>query len=97
MVHVTRRQFSALAGGAAAAWPTRVRAQQAKSPVRIGFLPIGSPSNTYDRSLVEAFRQGLRQAGLMEGRDVVLDVAWISDDPDHAVTSLLIRADELIE
>jgi putative ABC transport system substrate-binding protein len=91
-----RREFITLLGGAAAARSTGVRAQQAKSPVRIGFLPIGSPSNTYDRSLVEAFRQGLRQAGLMEGRDVVLDVAWISDDPDHAVTELMQRGAELL-
>jgi hypothetical protein len=68
--------------------------QQAKSPTRIGFLPIGSPSNTYDRSLVEAFRQGLRRVGLVENRDIVLDVVWISGDPDQAVTEVMQRGAE---
>ena len=79
-----RRDFTRLLGGAAAvsmAWPLAVRAQPARSPVRIGFLPLGSPANPYDRSLVEAFRQGLRQVGLVENRDVVLDVVWITGQP----------------
>jgi putative ABC transport system substrate-binding protein len=55
-----RRAFITLLGGAVA-WPLAARAQQAENPVRIGFLPIGSPSNSYDQSLVEAFRRGLRE------------------------------------
>jgi putative ABC transport system substrate-binding protein len=38
----------------------------------------------------------LRQAGLVENRDVVLDVAWTSDDPDQAVTELMQRGAELL-
>jgi hypothetical protein len=68
-----RRAFITLLGGAAA-WPLAARAQQSKGPARLGFLPIGSPRNTYDRSLVEAFQQGLRQVGLIENRNIVLDV-----------------------
>ena len=60
-----RREFITLMGGTAA-WPFAARAQQIKSPVRIGMLPMGFPSNTYDKSLVEAFRQGLRDAGIVE-------------------------------
>jgi putative tryptophan/tyrosine transport system substrate-binding protein len=55
-----RRAFIALLGGAAAAWPLAARAQKVKAPVRLGLVPLGSPSNAYDLSLVEAFRQGLR-------------------------------------
>jgi putative tryptophan/tyrosine transport system substrate-binding protein len=73
-----RRQFvSPLGGGAAVillSWPLAVRAQQQRGPVRVGFLPIGSPSNAYDRSLVEAFQQGLHRVGLIENQDIVLDV-----------------------
>jgi putative ABC transport system substrate-binding protein len=86
-----RREFIAALGGAAVAWPLAGRAQSPKSPIRIGFLPIGSPSNTYDRSLVEAFQQGLHQVGLIENRDIVLDVVWMGDDPDQGVSEVLRR------
>src|SRR5438067_8555604 len=90
-----RREFITLLGGAVAS-PFAVRAQNAKPPTRIGFLPMGSPSNSYDRSLVEAFRQGLRQVGLVENRDIVLDVVWISGDPDQAVIDVMQRGAELL-
>jgi putative ABC transport system substrate-binding protein len=93
---IGRREFVTLLGSAAAAWPLAARAQNTKNPVRLGFLPIGSPDNKYDQSLVEAFRQGLRQVGLVEGRDIVLDVAWISGDPDQAVSEALKRGAELL-
>jgi putative ABC transport system substrate-binding protein len=90
-----RREFIALLGSGAA-WPIAARAQQLKGPVRLGFLPIGSPSNAYDRSLVEAFQQGLRRVGLIENQDIVLDVVWIGDDPDRAVNEELRRGAELL-
>jgi putative ABC transport system substrate-binding protein len=92
-----RREFITLLGGVAA-WPLAASAQQSRGPVRLGFLPNGSPSNPYDRSLVEAFQQGLRQVGLIENRDIVLDVVWVGgDNPDQAVNELLRRgADVLI-
>jgi hypothetical protein len=58
---MTRREFITLLGGAAAAWPIIASAQEPKKPWRVGLLPLGSPSNPYDQSLVEAFRKGLRQ------------------------------------
>ena len=90
-----RREVITLLGGAAA-WPLAARAQQHKGPVRLGFLPIGSPSNAYDRSLVEAFQQGLRRVGLIENQDIVLDVVWINDDPDRAVSEALRRGAKLL-
>jgi putative ABC transport system substrate-binding protein len=89
--HLGRPEFITLLRSAAVVWPLAALAQQATSPLRIGFLPLGSPSNTYDRALVEAFRQGLRQAGLVENRDVVLDVVWITGDPEQAVTEVMKR------
>jgi putative tryptophan/tyrosine transport system substrate-binding protein len=94
-----RRKFIALLGGVAVAWPLGARAQLAKTPIRIGLLPFGSPSNAYDQSLVDAFRSGLRQAGLIEGRDIVLDIVWTSGsdvDTDKAVAELIRRGAELL-
>ena len=61
-----------------ATWPLTAGAQQAEKPIRIGFLPIGSQSDTYDQSLVEALRRGLREVGLVESERVTLDVVWAS-------------------
>ena len=70
-----RREFITLLGGAAAVWPIVARAQQQQpSPTRIGFLPLGSSSNSSDLLLVEALRDGMHAAGLLEGRDILLDV-----------------------
>ena len=93
-----RREFITLLGSAAAAWPLAARAQQAEKPVRIGFVPIGSPSNAYDQSLVEAFRQGLREVGLVEGQHVTLDVVWVSTTPEfsQAVSDLEHRGAKLL-
>jgi putative tryptophan/tyrosine transport system substrate-binding protein len=95
---VRRRDF--IAGiAAAAAWPVRASAQLANRPVRIGLLPFGSPSNAYDQSLVDAFRSGLQQASLIEGRDIVLDIVWTSGsdaDTDKAVAELIRRGAALL-
>jgi putative tryptophan/tyrosine transport system substrate-binding protein len=94
-----RREFIALLGGAVAAWPLTARAQQSKGPTRIGLLPFGSPSNAYDKSLVDAFRSGLRLAGLTEGHDIELDIVWTSGsdvDTDKAVAELIRRGAELL-
>jgi putative ABC transport system substrate-binding protein len=76
---------------ATAGWPVDVRAQQ--PPLRVGFLPLGSSDNVYDRSLVELFRQGLLDVGVVEDRDIVLDIAWIGDETDipRALTELMER------
>jgi putative tryptophan/tyrosine transport system substrate-binding protein len=66
-----RREFITLCGATVAS-PLSARAQQIKSLARIGMLPMGSPSNAYDKSLVEAFRQGLLDLGIVENRDVML-------------------------
>src|SRR5437016_5189067 len=94
-----RREFIALVSGMVAALPRGIAAQQTTEPTRIGLLPFGSPSNAYDKSLVDAFRSGLRQAGLIEGRDIVLDIVWTSgsdDDTDKALTELIGRGARLL-
>jgi putative tryptophan/tyrosine transport system substrate-binding protein len=98
MLDKERREFISLLGGAAAAWPLAARAQQSQNPVRIGFLPVGSPSNSYDRSLVEAFRLGLRDLGVVESRHVMLDVVWINSESEipQAVNELMQRGAKLL-
>src|SRR6266487_4033776 len=92
-----RREFITLLGGAVA-WPLAARAQQPENSVRIGFLPVGSQSNSYDRSLVEAFRLGLRELGVVENRHVVLDVVWINNEPEtpSRVNELMQRGAKLL-
>lgn len=94
-----RRELIALLGGVAAAWSLKATAQQSNKPIRIGLLPFGSPSDAYDKSLVDAFRSGLRQAGLIEGRDIVLDIVWTSGsdaDTNKAVEDLIGRGAALL-
>src|SRR4051812_34037886 len=95
MSELRRRDFISWLGGVLPV-PAIARAEQARGPVRIGVLPLGSESNAYDISLVEALRRGLRQVDLIENRDVVLDVRWITGDPDEAVAELIQRGADML-
>src|SRR5215469_2835538 len=64
-----RREFISLLGGAAA-WPLAARAQQSAKVVRIGYLSTNLASSPHHH---EAFRQGLRDLGYVEGRNVVIE------------------------
>jgi len=88
---IRRREFITLLGGAAATWPLSVRAQQAATPM-IGFV-TGLSSN-YVMGRKPAFRAGLREAGYVEGQNVVVEYHSVEGQSDRlsgVVTELIER------
>jgi putative ABC transport system substrate-binding protein len=85
-----RRDFITGIAGSAAAWPLAVRAQQPAMPV-IGFFGSASPDAFADR--LRAFRQGLKDAGFVEGENVAIVYRWAENQIDRlpALATELVR------
>ena len=85
-----RRQFITLVGGTVIAWPLSAHAQQPALPV-IGFLH--STSAGPNVGAVSAFREGLKQAGYVEGQNVAIEFRWAEGHYDRlpALATDLVR------
>jgi putative ABC transport system substrate-binding protein len=85
---VGRRRFISRVVLGAATWPLAVLAQQQALPV-IGFLGYGSAELAATRVL--SFRQGVAEAGIIEGRDATIEYRWAEDQNER-----LPKAGELV-
>src|SRR5262247_206565 len=86
-----RRQFITLLGGAAATWPLPLRAQQPAQIPRIGIID--------DTPMWNAFRQGLRDLGYLEGQNIAFDYRTADGVPERlaeAATDLVRRPVDII-
>jgi putative ABC transport system substrate-binding protein len=77
---VRRREFITFLGGVAVAWPLSARAQQAATPV-IGYLDSRSSDAAENR--LRGFRQGLKEAGYIEGENITIVYRWADDRVDR--------------
>jgi ABC-type uncharacterized transport system substrate-binding protein len=68
-----RREFIGLLGGAAIAWSMAVRAQQRPKVARIGYLVTGPRESPEARTTLNAFQQGLREHGYVEGQNILIE------------------------
>jgi putative tryptophan/tyrosine transport system substrate-binding protein len=90
MKAIRRRDVITLLGGATAAWPLAARAQRATIPI-VGFLrSTGAANSTHH---ITAFRQGLSEAGFVEGQNVAIEYSFADDHHDSlpALTADLIH------
>ncbi len=92
-----RREFITLLSSAAAAWPLAARAQRSEKVPRIGYL---SPSFVTNREREEPFRQGLRELGYVEGKNIIIEYRFAEGKferlPDLAAELVELKVDVIV-
>src|SRR5262245_52672168 len=81
--NMRRREFIALVGGVAAAWPVAARAQQPGRGLRIGVLMSLAQDDRQGQRYVAAFLDRLHELGWKDGPGLAIDVRWGAADLDH--------------
>src|SRR5258708_12147102 len=76
-----RREFIAGLAGAALAWPLTARAQP--EPRRVGVLMSNRDGDAEGQARIAAFRDALREAGWIEGRNLRLEIRWAGGDMER--------------
>jgi putative ABC transport system substrate-binding protein len=79
-----RREFIALVGGVAAAWPFSASAQQSDRVRRIGVLMSLAVTDPESQERKIAFEQGLKELGWIDGRNVRIEYRWVAGDAGNA-------------
>src|SRR6516162_9971214 len=95
-----RREFIAILGGSAIAWPLAANAQQPPGRKRVGIVMGYVESDPNGQLQVAAFRRQLQSLGWVEGTNLALDFRFAADDGDRiraAATELLaLRPDVMV-
>src|SRR2546426_6769596 len=88
-----RRTFLATLAGGLLAAPLAAKAQPQEKVPRVGYLSPGSPSEPFRRRRFEAFRQGLRELGYVEGQNIAIESRWAEGKYDRysALAADLVR------
>jgi putative tryptophan/tyrosine transport system substrate-binding protein len=79
-----RREFIALVGSVAAAWPFAARAQQAERLRRIGVLMARAANDPEGQKQAAALQRGIEQLGWSPGRNVEIEYRWLAGDASRA-------------
>jgi putative tryptophan/tyrosine transport system substrate-binding protein len=94
-----RREFIALLGGAAVAWPLAARAEQSQGVRRIALFPLGAEGDPEAHTYVRALRETLERLGWIDGQNIRIDIRWESGDAGRVqadVTGALSLAPDVI-
>ena len=76
---LTRRKLLVVLGTTLVTWPFRGHAQQTAKVPHIGYMSLGSLRS--NGAFLDAFKDGLRELGYVDGKNIVIDVRWAGDSP----------------